>query len=153
MFEMKIDFPKKITSEIIGYEALIEFYEKMSTIYDSEITIDFRYNYWFEANLCAVFGAMIEELENRGNSTNVINVKKPKDILSRNGFLVKYGVPQPEETYNTEIDYKNVNYITSERYFESPEIMLKNGDILLNSEIAEQIELPNFSLENYLNKD
>ncbi|TVZ23457.1 type I restriction enzyme S subunit [Dokdonia sp. Hel_I_63] len=29
------------------------------------------------------------------------------------------------------IDYKNVNYITKERYYESPEIMLKDGDILL----------------------
>ncbi|MFL0072311.1 restriction endonuclease subunit S [Tenacibaculum maritimum] len=29
------------------------------------------------------------------------------------------------------IDYENVNYITEERYYESPEIMLKNGDILL----------------------
>ena len=30
-----------------------------------------------------------------------------------------------------DIDYKNVNYITKERYYESPEIMLKDGDILL----------------------
>jgi type I restriction enzyme S subunit len=32
---------------------------------------------------------------------------------------------------NKEIDYENVNYITEERYLESPEIMLKNGDVLL----------------------
>ena len=50
MFEMKIDFPIKITSEVVGYETLIEFYEKMSTIYNSVIIIDFRNNYWFEAN-------------------------------------------------------------------------------------------------------
>ncbi|MEN3324823.1 restriction endonuclease subunit S [Mariniflexile soesokkakense] len=30
-----------------------------------------------------------------------------------------------------DIDYNNVNYITKERYYESPEIMLNNGDILL----------------------
>ncbi len=29
------------------------------------------------------------------------------------------------------IDYENVNYITPERYYESPEIMLENGDVLL----------------------
>ncbi len=83
MFEMKIDFPKKITSEIVGYETLIAFYEKMSTIYDSDITIDFRNNYWFEANLCAIFGAMVEELENRGNIIKLVNIKQPKDILSK----------------------------------------------------------------------
>ena len=32
---------------------------------------------------------------------------------------------------NKDIDYENVNYITEERYLESPEIMLKNGDVLL----------------------
>ena len=32
---------------------------------------------------------------------------------------------------NKEIDFDNVNYITKERYVESPEIMLKVGDILL----------------------
>ena len=32
---------------------------------------------------------------------------------------------------NREIDYRNVNYITEERYFESPEIILENGDVLL----------------------
>lgn len=32
---------------------------------------------------------------------------------------------------NNIIDFKNVNYITSERYFESPEIMLAIGDVLL----------------------
>ena len=32
---------------------------------------------------------------------------------------------------NKDIDYENVNYITEERYYESPEIMLENGDVLL----------------------
>ena len=101
MFEMKIDFPIKITSEVVGYETLIEFYEKMSTIYNSVIIIDFRNNYWFEANLCAIFGAMVEELENRGNSIKLVNIKQPKDILSRNGFLIKWGTLKPLATYNT----------------------------------------------------
>ena len=30
-----------------------------------------------------------------------------------------------------EIDFENVNHITPERYFESPEIMLKEGDVLI----------------------
>lgn len=32
---------------------------------------------------------------------------------------------------DVEIDFKNVNYITAERYYESPEIILRDGDILL----------------------
>ncbi|MCA9232393.1 MAG: restriction endonuclease subunit S [Planctomycetales bacterium] len=30
-----------------------------------------------------------------------------------------------------EIDFENVNYITAERYFESPEIMIRPGDVLM----------------------
>lgn len=30
-----------------------------------------------------------------------------------------------------EIDFENVNYITEDRYFESPEIMLREGDVLM----------------------
>jgi type I restriction enzyme, S subunit len=33
-----------------------------------------------------------------------------------------------------EIDFKNVNYITHERYIESPEIMIQSGDILLTKD-------------------
>ena len=40
MFETKIDCPIKITSEVVGYETLIEFYEKMST-FCSKKTSDF----------------------------------------------------------------------------------------------------------------
>ncbi|HFK5543563.1 TPA: restriction endonuclease subunit S [Elizabethkingia anophelis] len=32
---------------------------------------------------------------------------------------------------NVDIDFVNVNFITADRYYESPEIMLRNGDILL----------------------
>lgn len=31
----------------------------------------------------------------------------------------------------TEIDYENINYISEERYLESPEIMLQSNDVLL----------------------
>jgi len=35
---------------------------------------------------------------------------------------------------NKEINFKNVNFITHERYIESPEIMLREGDILLTKD-------------------
>ncbi len=35
---------------------------------------------------------------------------------------------------DNEIDFKNVNYITEERYKESPEIMLKEGDVLVTKD-------------------
>ncbi len=148
MFEMKIDFPRKITSEVIGYETLIGFYEKMSTIYDSKITIDFRNNYWFEANLCAIFGAMVEELENRGNVIKLINIKQPKDILSRNGFLINHGVPKPVLSHNTELDYKTFSHKQGKSFslYIDNEILKKQGFPILSNLLSKKINESIFEL-------
>lgn len=148
MFEMKIDFPKKITSEVVGYETLIHFYEKMSTIRDSKIEIDFRYNNWFEANLCAIFGAMIEELENKGNEISLINIKNPKDILSRNGFLTKFGIHKPFETYNTELDYKTFSHKQGKSFssYIDNEILKKQGFPKLSKLLSKKINESIFEL-------
>jgi type I restriction enzyme S subunit len=44
-----------------------------------------------------------------------------------NGF----GFLSTPDIKNEFIDFKSINFITEERYLESPEIMLKNGDVLL----------------------
>ncbi|WP_281310663.1 hypothetical protein [Flavobacterium flavigenum] len=148
MFEMKIEFPSKITSEVTGYEKLIEFYEKMSTIYNSEITIDFRNNFWLEANLCAIFGAMIEELENRGNIIKLDNIKQPKDILARNGFLLKYGVNKPASTYNTELEYKTFSRKQGKSFsfYIDNEILKKEGFPKLSKLLSKKINESIFEL-------
>lgn len=62
------------------------------------------------------------------------------DLFGRVGWKALKSDEYVEEGYiflstpnikNNEIDYENVNYITEERYLESPEIMLENGDVLL----------------------
>lgn len=148
MIEMKIDFPKKITSEVVGYETLIEFYEKMSTIFNSVIIIDFRNNYWFEANLCAIFGAMVEELENRGNAIKLVNIKQPKDILSRNGFLVKWGTLKPLATHNTELDYKKFSHQQGKSFslYIDNEILKKEGFPKLSRLLSKKINESIFEL-------
>ena len=148
MLNLKIDFPKKITSEVSGYETLIHFYEKMSTIHNSIIEIDFRYNTWFEANLCAIFGAMIEELENRGNEINLVNIKNPFDILSRNGFLKKFGINKPLETYNTELDYKTFSHKEGQSFsiYIDEEILKKDGFPKLSKLLSKKINESIFEL-------
>lgn len=42
-----------------------------------------------------------------------------------------YGFLSTPDIKNDEIDFSRVNYITEERYLESPEIMLEKGDVLL----------------------
>ncbi|MGB7070531.1 MAG: restriction endonuclease subunit S [Pyrinomonadaceae bacterium] len=42
-----------------------------------------------------------------------------------------YGFLSTPNIKPKDIDFENINYITKERYFESPEIMLEDGDVLL----------------------
>ncbi|MFC4635132.1 hypothetical protein ACFO3O_14560 [Dokdonia ponticola] len=99
-------FPAKISSEISGYNKLISFYRQLEYLENSKVILDMRNTYWFEANLCAALGAMIEFLDKRNNSVKIVNVKAPQDILTRNGFLKPYGYEYPKFTYNTEIEYR-----------------------------------------------
>lgn len=52
---------------------------------------------------------------------------KAEEYIENSGF----GFLSTPDIKHDEIDYKNINNITEERYLESPEIMLENGDVLL----------------------
>ncbi|TCP28162.1 hypothetical protein EV195_101322 [Tenacibaculum skagerrakense] len=99
-------FPAKISSEVNGYNNLVNFYRELIYLKDSVVIIDMRKTYWFEANLVAALGAIIEFLNTRNNYVEIVNVKAPKEILTRNGFLKRYGFNEEYLTYNTEIEYK-----------------------------------------------
>ena len=148
MSDLKINFPKKITSEVSGYETFFHFYEKISNSRDSKIEIDFTHNTWFEANLCAIFGAMIEELENNGNVICLENIKNPRDILSRNGFLKKFGIHKPFESYNTELDYKTFSYKEGRSFstYIDEEILKKDGFPKLSKLLSKKINESIFEL-------
>ncbi|GGG23293.1 hypothetical protein GCM10011344_25040 [Dokdonia pacifica] len=138
-------FPAKITSEISGYNNLINFYRQLEFLENSNVILDLRNTYWFEANLCAALGAMIEFLKKRNNSVQIVNIRAPKDILARNGFLKSYGYERPKFTHNTEIEYRTFkehqgknfsNYVDNE--------VLNNEDFpkvspLLNKKINQSI--------------
>ncbi len=137
--EIKKIFPSVISSEITGYNSLVNFYRELEHLKNSKVILDMRRTFFFEANLCAALGAMIEFLENRDNSVEIINVKAPRDILSRNGFLLQYGYKRPKFSHNTEIEYKTFR-----------EDQGKDFSIYVDLEVLNNEEFPKVS--NLLNK-
>lgn len=138
-------FPGKITSLISGYNDFLVFFRELEALRNSEVILDLRNTTWFEANLCAVLGSVIEHLENRGNTVKLINIKAPRDILSRNGFLKKFNIPKPPHSFNTEIDYRTFKEHQGKQFSEyvGREVLL-NEDFprvskLLNKKINESI--------------
>lgn len=93
---MKIVYiPSKITSDVNGYELLLRLQNDLSHFIGEDIYISFKNVYWFEANLVAILGAIIEDLENRHNRVKIIDAeyfRLKNDILFRNGFFPQYGI-------------------------------------------------------------
>ncbi len=84
----KIRIGTSIGSNYDGYEQLVLLYHQMRKYSDTTIDLDFSSNRWFEANLCAVIGAIALLMEKHkvriqysGMSNSLI------DILRRNGFI------------------------------------------------------------------
>ncbi|MCP9200552.1 hypothetical protein MKO06_11575 [Gramella sp. GC03-9] len=109
-FMRKIYIPIKVTSSAKGYELLIRLYDDLKDLQDEIIHLSLYNVQWFEANLAAVLGAIIENLENKNNKVYLVDVeefRQKTDILYRNGFLPYYGI-EGENLMNssTQIPYK-----------------------------------------------
>ncbi|WP_111708948.1 hypothetical protein [Lutibacter citreus] len=106
----KVYIPSKITSGMQGYELLLRFQDDLKGFSDAEIQISFLYVIWFEANLVAVLGAIIEDLEWKRNDVSIVEVDNYSvinNVLYRNGFFPRHGLNiHGISGGNTQISYK-----------------------------------------------
>ena len=72
---------------------------------------------WFDADMCAAFGAILYSLSDNLNTVRLTNIKpKVENILSRNGFLSNYGREKIPDRYGTTIPYQRLD-VKDDRYF------------------------------------
>jgi hypothetical protein len=102
-----------------GFEAIVSFIEASKDCSFDSIEIDMKQVKWFDADMCAAFGAILYRLGDSINEIEIINVHLDVEkILSKNGFLSHYGrVPIPDNC-GTTIPYKRFN-VSDDRYFAS----------------------------------
>lgn len=104
---MKILLPNRIISDFSGYSQLIDIYNLLKESKSDKITLDFKNTTWFEANLAAVFGAIVELLREENKSFDIINLdNRIKDVLCRNKFLSEFGHSNTIDPKNTVITYQ-----------------------------------------------
>ncbi|MFX1667851.1 hypothetical protein JZ968_06665 [Riemerella anatipestifer] len=138
---MKIKYlPSKITSTINGYELLLRLHNDLEYLYCEDIKISFKNVEWFEANLVAILGAIIEDLENKKNRIKLVELDSflgKNDILNRNGFFPHYGHTPTKSRFNmdTQIPYKK---------FREEEANLYNQYI--QKELLDKKEFPSHSI-------
>lgn len=104
---MVIYFENDIKSDWEGYQKLINLVNDASKIIDSEIIFDFSGVKFFEANLCAVLGTIIEILEKGNKKITFRNFRNDVEtILRKNEFLLDYGFLKIIDSYDTVVKYR-----------------------------------------------
>lgn len=91
---MVFKFPRQVKSDLIGYETLVKLYYSFfsQNFVFSELTLDFCETTFFEANLCAVLGAILSKVSENNNIVKFINLRpKIEEIFTRNHFLSNFG--------------------------------------------------------------
>lgn len=97
----------KVSSDFEGYEYLIQLYRLAGSSSDKTITLIFTQTTWFEANLAAVLGAIVELLEAAGKKVHIYGVSNRVSlVLRKNRFLCKYGYQSAVDLNDTILSYQ-----------------------------------------------
>jgi|SRR6056297_392437 len=104
---MRICLPISIKSDFDGYQCLIDIYNEVLDAESDTIDFSFQNTKWFEANLAAGLGAIVELIENKGKKVIISDIRpQQQDILQRNGFLQKYGYSRISHRSGTIVSYQ-----------------------------------------------
>jgi len=100
-----------------GFAALLHLYSQAESCLFENITIDLAGTSWFDADMCAAFGALLYRLEENLNNVSLTNIRPDvATILSKNGFLCHYGRGQITDCWRTTIPYQRFD-VKDDRYF------------------------------------
>lgn len=113
---MKLSLPE-IHHDKAGFEALIRLYAQTKDYLFDNIEIDMGGTGWFDADMCAAFGAILYRLGENLNTVKLINIRPGVEgILSKNGFLSHYGREKVPDRWGTTIPYRHFD-VKDDRYF------------------------------------
>jgi hypothetical protein len=113
---MRFSLPE-IRHEQAGFEALVCLEAKTKDCLFDEIDINMGTAAWFDADMCAAFGAILYRLGESLNTVKLINIRpNVENILSKNGFLSHYGRKKIPDRWGTTIPYRRFD-VKDDRYF------------------------------------
>lgn len=106
-----------IRSDFDGFAQLTQLHAQVRDVRFETLELDMSGATWFDANMCAPFGAILYKTSRSLNTVKLENLTPDvKSILSKNGFLMNYGVAKSADVYKTTIEYKRFE-AKDERYF------------------------------------
>lgn len=98
-----------------GYQKLINLHTQVDPLWLD--TLDVKIERWFDANLAAALGGILDKTEAELNTVRMDHIDEAvKKILQKNGFLAHFGYPSMPDTNNTTIKYLKLKP-TDTRFF------------------------------------
>lgn len=113
---MRIPLPE-IRHDQTGFEALVCLYTQTKDCLFDDIDLDMSETTWFDADMCAAFGAILYRLGEELNTVRLMNLRPGVEkILSKNAFLSHYGREKIPDQWGTTIPYQRFD-VKDDRYF------------------------------------
>lgn len=132
---MKFALPE-IRHDLAGFEALVCLYAQTKDCLFDDIDIDMGLTSWFDADMCAAFGAVLYRLGENLNTVRLQNIRPGVEaILSKNGFLSHYGRERIPDRWGTTIPYQRFD-VKDDRYFAG----------YIETELMHRSEIPSMSV-------
>lgn len=109
---------KQVRTDKNGYETIVNLYDKLSNCPSKQASIDFSACSRFDANLSAVLGAIIAQLEENGNNIWITPPTSPgvKRILSRNHFLKAFDIQTTNGESESFIKYEKFSFTDDSKF-------------------------------------
>lgn len=131
---MKFALPE-ICHDQAGFEALVRLQMQTQDCIFDKVDIDMGATNWFDADMCAAFGALLYRLSEELNSVRLTNIRpNVENILSKNGFLSHYGREKLPDRWGTTIPYQRFD-AKDDRYFAG----------YIENELMHRSEMPDMS--------
>ncbi len=104
---MEIGLPQLIKSNYEGFKTFIDLYEKAKNLYVDKLILDFSTVKWFDANLLAILGAVINILQDELVHVEFVNINSQlHKLFERNHFLSNFGGTKIPDEYESTIKYR-----------------------------------------------
>lgn len=96
-----------IRSEYEGYDFLVGLMNQHKDVEHEDISLNFSYVSFLDANLCALIGAIFEIFESKHNTIKITHLKPNVElILRKNDFLNRFGFTKVFDHNNTVVTYR-----------------------------------------------
>lgn len=107
----------EIRHDQAGFEALVCLLAQTKDGLFDDIDINMSATTWFDADMCAAFGAILYRMGENLNTVKLKNIRPDVEgILSKNGFLSYYGREKIPDRWGTTIPYQRFD-VKDDRYF------------------------------------